>query len=552
MESLGALLGKHELLLIFLVVVMGVLLGRVSIFGTRLGVAGVLFAGLALSALVGPAPDGAALQIAPIVRELGLVLFVYCIGLSSGPGFFGAWRSQGLRINLAVLASLVTATALTLLFAHLFDLDRGYAAGLFSGALTNTPALGAAAERLHDTDVATHPWLGYSVTYPFGVFGAILVLRAFSRQKRSKLTEEIAATSSAGARALVTANFKVTRPELDGKAIGELRVRDVAGVMISRLARGPLEAHANPDVIVPTKYTHLALGDTVTVVGMSAAIDSAEAYFGARSEARLELERDEVDMRRVLVSKRELVGKRLTDLDIDHRFGAQITRIRRADVDILPSPDMRLELGDRIRVVAPTARLPELSRYFGDSSRDLAQLDFVALAIGLCLGLLVALIPLPAPEGTMKLGVAGGTLVTALVLGRLGRTGPLIWSIPYEISTALRDFGLLLFLAGVGVSAGGALAKLPTETALHIFGAGALLTTLTSTIGLTLLSRWVGAPVIDAMGATTGLQTQPATLATAYELSNRSEQTYIAYAVAFPVAMIAKILLAQVIVMWLD
>ncbi len=549
MSDLGDLLAKHELLLIFVVVVGGVLLGRISIFGTRLGVAGVLFAGLCIAALVND--DATALTIAPITRELGLVLFVYCIGITSGPGFFSAWKSQGLRINLAVLASLAVATVLTGLGADLLGLDGGYAAGLFSGALTNTPALGAAAERLAHTDLAAHPLLGYSVAYPFGVFGAILAVRAYAKIRQKSLVAEIANTSSTGMRALITSNFRVTRAELDGKAIGELRVRDAAGVMISRLARSHPKSPNDHEVIVPTKYTQLSLGDTVTAVGTAEAISAAEAYFGARSDARLELERDAVDMRRVLVSRRDLVGKRITELDIDHLFGAQITRIRRADVDFLPSPEMRLELGDRIRVVAPTAKLQDVSRYFGDSTRDLAQLDFVALAIGLCLGLLVALIPLPGPGGEMKLGLAGGTLVSALILGRFGRTGPLIWSIPFEINTALRDFGLLLFLAGVGVSAGGALGKLPADKALSMFVLGAFLTTLTSAIGLFLLTRLAKANPIHAMGAATGLQTQPATLATAYELSNRSEQTYVAYAVAFPVAMIAKIVLAQVLVMWL-
>jgi putative transport protein len=551
MSDLGDLLAKHELLLIFVVVVGGVLLGRISIFGTRLGVAGVLFAGLGTAALVNDPQT--ALTITPIVRELGLVLFVYCIGITSGPGFFSAWKSQGLRINLVVLASLAVATVLTGIGADLLGLDGGYAAGLFSGALTNTPALGAAAERLAGTDLATHPWLGYSVAYPFGVFGAILAIRGYAIIRKKALAAEIANASSSGMRALVTSNFRVTRPELDGKAVGELRVRDVAGVMISRLARShpdPKSPHDH-EVIVPTKYTQLSLGDTVTAVGTAEAISAAEAYFGARSDARLELERDAVDMRRVLVSRRDLIGKRISELDIDHLFGAQITRIRRADVDFLPSPEMRLELGDRIRVVAPTAKLQDVSRYFGDSTRDLAQLDFVALAIGLCLGLLVALIPLPGPGGEMKLGLAGGTLVSALVLGRFGRTGPLIWSIPFEINTALRDFGLLLFLAGVGVSAGGALGKLPADKALSMFVFGAFLTTFTSAIGLLLLTRITKANPIHAMGAATGLQTQPATLATAYELSNRSEQTYVAYAVAFPVAMIAKIILAQVLVMWL-
>lgn len=542
MSALGELLAEHELLLVFVVMVTGVLLGRVSFFGTRLGVAGVLFAGIAV-AVIARSPDHA-LAITPILRDFGLVLFVYSVGISSGPGFFRAWREQGVRFNLAVLSALAAAGGLAALAGWLFDLDRGFVTGIFCGALTNTPALGAAAERLAGTELAANPAMGYAVAYPFGVFGALLMLRLFARLRDKRLAAEQTAASPTELRALVTANFRVTRAELDQKAIGALRVRDAVGVMISRLGRGG-------DARVPTKYDALALGDIVTVVGSADAIAKAEAYFGERATEHLELERGRIDMRRMLVSRREFVGKRIGDLAIGPRFGAQITRLRRADVDLLPSPDMRLELGDRIRVVAPAERLAEVSRYFGDSERDLAQVDFAALAIGLCLGLLLALVPMPGPGGLMHLGVAGGTLVAALVLGRLGRTGPLVWSIPYEANTMMRDFGLLLFLAGVGVTAGGAFSTLDPGSALTMVAVGGVITVATSAIGLLLLHRWAGASVISSMGATAGLQTQPATLASAYDMSGRSEETYVAYALVFPVAMIGKILLAQLLVMLL-
>ncbi|MBL8788141.1 MAG: transporter [Deltaproteobacteria bacterium] len=545
MDTLAKLLSDHELLLVFLVVMGGVLLGRVTLFGTRLGVAGVLFTGIAVSALVGTASSP--LAITPILRDLGLVLFVYCIGISSGPGFFRAWRNHGIRLNLAVITSLAIAGALAVLLGQVFALDRGYLTGVLCGALTNTPALGAAAERVAGTELAAHPAVGYAVAYPFGVFGALLVLRVFARVRRSRLDRERAAMTPSTEGALKSANFAITNPALDGKAIGELRVRDSIGVMISRLAR---KDPGHPPIVV-TKYTTLALGDTVTAVGPGEALAQAETYFGQRSEAHLELERGQIDMRRVLVSKKSLVGKRLSDLHIDQRFGAQVTRLRRADVDLLPSPDMRLELGDRIRVVAPTEKLPELARFFGDSERDLAQLDFVALAIGIAAGLLLALLPVPGPGAVMHLGVAGGTLLASLFLGRLGRTGPLVWSLPYEVMTSLRDLGLLLFLAGVGVSAGANLGKLEGTSALGMFAAGATITVVASVVGLALMHRWAGASVIGSMGATAGLQTQPATLGAAYEFSGRSEETYVAYALVYPVAMIGKILLAQILVMLL-
>jgi len=442
-----------------------------------------------------------------------------------------------------VLGALAAAAAVAVAGGLALGLDRGHLTGVFCGALTNTPALAAAAERLQGTPLSEAPAIGYSVAYPFGVLGAILALRVFARLSRTRLAAERADAERERA-SLVNGDFRVTRPEIVGRAIGELRVRDVAGVMISRLRRGD-------DTIVPTKYTVLQAGDVVVVVGPAPAVAAAHAFFGEPSGEHLEAERGRIDMRRILVSRRALVGKRIEELDLA-RLGAQITRLRRADLDILPSPEMRLELGDRIRVVAPPARMAELTRLFGDSERDLAQLDFVALAIGLALGLTLAQLAVPGPGGgVIRLGIAAGPLVVALVLGRLGRTGPLVWSLPYESATTLRDLGLLLFLAGVGVSAGAHIQALPGEDALAMLALGALVTTVASTVMLLVVRRVARLGIVGAMGATTGLQTQPASLAVAYDLSGRAEETYVTYAIAFPIAMIGKIVAAQLLVMLL-
>ncbi|HEU5074072.1 MAG TPA: TrkA C-terminal domain-containing protein, partial [Polyangiaceae bacterium] len=287
--------------------------------------------------------------------------------------------------------------------------------------------------------------------------------------------------------------------------------------------------------------------DIVTAVGSVTDMPRAKEYFGETSDDRLDARRDRIDMRRVLVSKREHVGRSIEELDLERRFNAQVTRLRRADLDIVPSPDLRLELGDRLRVVAPTDRLKAVSAFFGDSARELAEIDYVALALGLCAGLLLGRVPIPLFGTTLELGVAGGPLLVSLVVGRLGRSGPFVWMLPYEASTLLRELGLLLFLAGVGTSAGGLLASVINWQGLVILALGALVTLVTSVLLLLLARTWAKASLISSLGAASGMQTQPATLAAAYELSGRSEETYVAYAVVYPVAMIAKILLAQVL-----
>jgi len=533
--KLASVVAANELLLLFVVIALGLLLGRLQVKGVRLGIAAVLFTGMALSATLELAPH---VRAGHQLKEMGLVLFVYCVGLTSAPGFFSAWRSTGLRTNLGVLLALVAGAATAVIAGRVAGLGSGHIAGVFAGALTNTPALGAATDQLKGTPQALDPALGYSVTYPFGVLGGLLFLRLFAKWKSARLAQEKEAGQREKAKVLASRNFEVTRAEVAHRSIGELRVRDEVGVLVSRVGRAGRS-------LVPTKYTVLEPGDVVTVVGDADALVRAERYFGAASRERLELRREHNAMRRILMSRRELVGKRLGELELDRRFNAQVTRLRRADLDLLPSDDMQLALGDRLRVVAPVDRLKEIGTFFGDSERALAEVDMPALAIGLAAGLALAHVPFPGST-QLTLGLAGGPLVMGLLLGRMGRLGPLVWALPYDAGWVLRELGILLFLAGVGISAGGQLRTIDAHEALRLFAVGAAVTVVTTGVALAFLHR-AGVGIIASLGATSGVQTQPANLSAAYELSGESEETYVAYAVAYPVAMIGKVLIAKIL-----
>jgi putative transport protein len=537
MEALARWLASKELLLLVVVILIGLLLGRLQYRGIRLGSAGVLFGGLVFGAVFQPKVGTGT----TVLKEFGLVLFVYCIGLTSAPGLFTAWRKGGLRLNVVVAAALACAAAAAVLGGRLLGLNSGLIAGVFCGALTNTPALGAVADRLAGTALALQPVLGYSVTYPLGVLGALMSLRVFASARRSQLGAELSQHVQSQVQ-IVLANIEVTKPGVTDRSIGELRVRDEVGVVVSRLRR-------NDELSVPTKYTVLRAGDILTVVGAEPAVAAAVEFLGTRSHEHLEAQRDRVDMRRILVSHRALIGCSLAELELDRRFNAQVTRVRRADIDIVPSNELRLQRGDRLRVVAPVQRLPEISRYFGDSERELADLDYVALTLGVALGLFLARVPLPIAGTSLELGSAGGPLIVAVVLGKLGRTGPLVWSMPYEANLVLRELGLLLFLGGVGIGAGGHLTEVLNREGLGMLSLGAVVTVVAAAVALTLAHTWGRAGVTSSLGATTGMQTQPATLSAAFELCGRSEETYVAYALVYPTAMIGKILLAQLIVM---
>ncbi|MEE8577573.1 MAG: TrkA C-terminal domain-containing protein, partial [candidate division Zixibacteria bacterium] len=341
---------------------------------------------------------------------------------------------------------------------------------------------------------------------------------------------------------LTSANFEVRNPELFGKAIGQLRIQERTGMIISRHWHGETEE-------VPTKYSVLNEGDVLTAAGAEISVRQAEEFFGARSIAPPIESSNTITMRRILVSRKELAGQTVQQLELDRRYNAQITRLRRADIDIVPDHySTKIELGDRVRVVMPKDKAAEVAKFFGDSERSISELDFTALTLGISFGVLLGMIPIPIPGGSyVSLGFAGGPLVAGLILGKLGRSGPLVWSLPMESNHALRHIGLLFFLAAVGVMAGGRFFYALSTSGWQLFTLGLLTTTVTTALTLLLLRHFGKATVVEAIGATSGMQTQPATLARAYEMS-QSDDTYVAYATTYPMAMVGKILIAQLIV----
>lgn len=526
------------LLSLFLVAAVGYLAGKIEVRGVSLGVAGVLFAGLSLSALV---PD---IEVPEVVPQLGLVLFIYAIGIASGPGFFASFRKRGLRDGAAALVLVLFAAALTVALGRATGASSGTIAGTFAGALTNTPALAAVVEAVRrDGGDADAPVVAYSLAYPLGVLGllAAMLLADVLAPKSSARPSQLGLASE-GLR-LETATVRVGAIA-SGKTPAALKSEHQLRVAFGRLRRGASLAVADADA-------PLAEGDLLSLIGERAACDAAVAALGAPSEEHLELDRRVLDFRRISVSRPELAQKPLHELELYRRFGATITRVRRGDVELLPDDGTELELGDRVRVIAPRERMDEVSRFFGDSVRALAEVDTITFGLGIVLGLLVGQIPVPLPGGAFRLGIAGGPLVVALVLGHLGRTGPLTWSLPYAASLTLRQVGLLLFLGGVGLRSGRAFAEtLARGEGLQTIAVGAAITLATALATLLVATRVLRLPVPIALGVVSGLHTQPAALAFAGERT-KSDLPRVGYASVFPLATVAKIVIAQLIIGWL-
>lgn len=533
---------ENPLLLLFLVAAVGYPLGRLRIRGSSLGVSSVLFTGLAFGSLH---PD---LKLPEIVYVLGLALFVYTVGLSSGPAFTASLLRDGVRNNLLVAGVLAGAAALALLIRAVFGLKGTMAAGMYAGSFTNTPALAGAIETIKNmapreelNALLSEPVVGYSITYPVGVIGVVVAISLAQRLWKTDYRIEAKSLRMFGAlhETLHVRTVRVTRPQALAETIGELAERHGWHVMFGRIKR---QGHFR--MAAPSE--RFEEGDQVAVVGATDDLTAVAGFLGDESAEEIQYERSEFDTRRIFVSNHEVAGRKIRDLHLSERHGAMITRIRRGDDDFLSDGKMTLELGDRVRVLAPREKMGGVSEFLGDSYRAVSEVDILTFSFGLALGLLLGMVPIPLPGGlTFKLGFAGGPLLVALLLGTLGRTGKLVWTLPYSANMTLRQIGLVFFLAGVGTRAGyGFLSTFADGGGMTVFCAGAALTFSAAALALWIGHRLMRIPMSLLTGMVAGLFTQPAVLAYSLE-QTENDLPNIGYASVYPVAMIAKILLVQ-------
>lgn len=514
-------------LCLFLVIGLGYLFGSVSWRGFSLGVAAVLFVGLAVGAW-----QPGRFELPPVVSTLGLALFVYTMGLASGPGAVAAIRRQGLQLTLGIAAVLAVTALVAVLATRVLQLDPGQAAGAFCGALTNTPALAAQLERLsgHPDEAARiAPALGYALTYPFGVGGLLLLMAGFAARPSVRAEQQDLSQAHPD---VVNLTYRITTKKPNGNFLEADWVREATGMVVSRRRRGSEQQVATGDMV-------LEPGDLVAVVGTAEQHEQFGAVLGEVSTEHLEQVSREVVYARFFMSNREWIERTLGELPLSP--DVVVTRVRRADVEIPATPNFRLQWGDVVRVVMPADKSPQVERLFGDSMSTVAHTDFMPMALGMVLGVLVGSVPLPFGG---ELGVAGGALLVGLALGYLGRTGPIIWTMPLDANLALRQFGLLLFLASVGIMAGGQFGQAFAQDGVRLMAVGVVLTGLNSLGCLLVCRRLLRMDAADCLGALAGAHTQPAALAYAQQRLP-SSGVEVTYSAVFPTAMIVKIFLGS-------
>ena len=527
LKAMASLFASSPLLALFVVVALGAAIGAIRIGPLRFGAAGALFVGLIVSALH---PEVVSTHMS-IVQPMGLAFFVYCVGISAGATFFQDLRKQ---TNLLALTTIVCVVGALIALAggRLLGLSSGLTSGLFTGALTAAPALDTATRLTGDPNAA----VGYAFGYPVGVIGGILIVTITVTRKwvGPKDTPSLAGSS------LEAVSIHVSK---------HINTRDIDAWRDQRVRLSYLRRDGRTRVTAPGE--DLLPGDHVVMVGDPASIKETAPLVGEILDHNLEDDRSDLAFERIVVSNPDVAGRSVSELNVTKRFGAVITRVRRGDLDLLARDDLDLQLGDHVAVVVPTDELDDIAEWLGDSERRVAEVDGMAFGIGLVLGLLLGIVSFPLPGGQgFQLGAAAGPLIVGMLLGALRRTGPLVWTLPAAANLTIRQIGLMLFLAALGLNAGPQFASLLGSPEGWRAALLAAVMVVVCCVIQALGAKFIGLSSARAAGGIAGFLGQPAVLQAA-DARVTDERIEAAYATLFAFAIIVKILLLPLITSFL-
>ena len=516
------IIGTQPILTVFLAIGLGYLVGQISIGGFSLGVGAVLFVGLALGAF---APKA---QIVGPIGLTGLIMFLYGIGILYGRQFFEGMRGVGQKYNLLALIACVAGLLVALGLGHAFGIKVGHTLGIYAGSMTSTATLQAALDVMQNKE----PSIGYSIAYPFGVIGPILCIYFMTRVVKPKFPPK-AQRFHMGE---ISLGDKVS-----GQTLAELTKQLPSGVQVTMVRKGEQN-------VVPGDDIALSSGDGLMIIAESEnAIAETAARLGRLEPGRIVKDRSALDYIRVFVGKANVVGVPLARLPLPAGFPVHLLHVRRYDADLVPTPDLTLEFGDRVGVLMPPDRKEEVRRHFGDTVKAAAEFSYVSLGLGMVLGVLLGLIPIPIPGvGTVTLGIGGGPLIVALILGKMRRTGPMLWVMPLPANIVLRSFGLAMFLATVGVNAGQPFVRTIAESGLTMLFIGAAVLLTTVLIVLLVGHYLMKIPYDDLVGVASGATGNPAILVYSTKMAP-TERPDIGYAMIFPSMTIVKVVAVQII-----
>ncbi|HFT8964573.1 TPA: putative transporter [Escherichia coli] len=533
-----------------LVAVVGLFIGNVKFRGIGLGIGGVLFGGIIVGHFVSQAGMTLSSDMLHVIQEFGLILFVYTIGIQVGPGFFASLRVSGLRLNLFAVLIVIIGGLVTAILHKLFNIPLPVVLGIFSGAVTNTPALGAGQQILRDLgtpmEMVDQMGMSYAMAYPFGICGILFtmwMLGVIFRVNVETEAQQHESSRTNGGALIKTINIRVENPNLHDLAIKDVPILNGDKIICSRLKREETLKVPSPDTIIQ-------LGDLLHLVGQPADLHNAQLVIGQEVDTSLSTKGTDLRVERVVVTNENVLGKRIRDLHFKERYDVVISRLNRAGVELVASGDISLQFGDILNLVGRPSAIDAVANVLGNAQQKLQQVQMLPVFIGIGLGVLLGSIPVFVPgfPAALKLGLAGGPLIMALILGRIGSIGKLYWFMPPSANLALRELGIVLFLSVVGLKSGGDFVNtLVNGEGLSWIGYGALITAVPLiTVGI--LARMLAKMnYLTMCGMLAGSMTDPPALAFANNLHPTSGAAALSYATVYPLVMFLRIITPQLL-----
>ncbi|MCR5051046.1 MAG: putative transporter [Paludibacteraceae bacterium] len=537
----------HSIFVLTLAIGVGIYLGeKLKIKGITIGVTWILFCAIACSHF--------GMHLDPLVesfaKDLGLILFVYSIGLQVGPGFFSSFGKGGIRLNLLAIAVVFLGCMTTYIIHLISGVDIATMTGVLFGAVTNTPGLGAAQQAYQDVVGTSNPDIanGYAMAYPLGVVGVIvslLLIRAFFRIKTEKEEERVASEKGVQ-KQIVYVDLLLTNPQVDGIRVRDLSLLTHVKMIVSRMV------HPDGTSEMPDGNTILHLGDKVRIVG-DQQIKPTIMLLGEPAEIITDEKDKKVTLvnRHIVVTKPKLNGRRIGDLNIRAAYHITITRIRRAGIELLATPDLILQLGDRLTVVGEAESVEKVAQVFGNSTKRLDAPNLASIFLGILLGVALGTLPvaLPGLSQPFKLGIAGGSLIVAILIGAFG---PKYHVVTYTTSSAnlmIREIGISLFLAAVGFGAGKSFVPTLLGGGYVWIGYGVIITILPLLIIGIVARKWLKLDYFTLMGLLAGSSTNPPALAYATTQSTINDRAAVAYSTVYPLTMFLRVLTGQLMIL---
>lgn len=513
---------------LFLILSLGIVLGNVRYKGFSLDSSAVIFVALLLGHWGYRVPSE--------FQTLGLLLFIFTIGIQAGPGFFEVFAKQGQKLILITLSLIGSAAILATAAVFFLDIDVPIAVGLFNGALTSTPGLAAGIEATGSPNAA----VGYGLAYPMGVIGVILfiglapqLMRVNIKQQEQNYLDSLHQEHPE----LKSLVFRITNSNVEGRSLAELDLRNMTQAIISRVKVGD-------ESFVPTANTRLHTGDLVKAVGDDQALKRLEMLLGKPVQEEMTFN-DNYVVEWLLVTNRNVVNKSLREIGLGV-WNATVTRIRRSGIDLKPLPHSRLRFGDKILVSGSSQGMTQVRKMVGNDEKRLSETNFLPISLGILLGVLLGSISLPIGSLNFSLGLTGGVLFTALILSNIGKTGPILWSMSGGANQLLRRLGLLMFMATVGTGAGSELDTVLKQNGVQLILIGTAITLLPMALGLMLGHYILKINFLTLLGVIAGSMTSTPGLG-ALDSKTESEAPSVGYATVYPVALVLMIVFSQIL-----